>query len=204
MYQNAKYHQIWINNLKAYLEDSQYFDLVLYFKAVILFEKEKQYLAKAFLKLYNNESRDQIDYFLKKYKSKYDFTKVKAIYDSLSISSAKIIPRYLDENKIESFLEQLVLDENIDNERFLWHFSINFEEMKARFNDTYTIFSEIVRNYLKNISQKDKKIIDFVNLSSNREIKLNIDSEIRNYFKYKNIFYKNIIEILKTKNNVER
>lgn len=204
MYQNAKYQQVWINNLKNYLEDSRFFDLTLYFKAVTTFEKEKQYLAKWLLKVYLNNSSDQIESFFRKYKSRYNYSTLKSIYEALNISSAKIAQKYLDENKIERFLEQLYMDIAIEDEKLIWYFTLNLDGSKSKFDDTYEIFSLIVNNYLKNMGYKDKKILDYINLSSNKEIKLRLDWEIRDYFEYKVIFYKNVSEILSSKNVVEK
>ncbi len=204
MYQNAGYQQIWINNLKNYLEDSKYFDLNLYFKAVTVFNKEKQYLAKWILKMYSWSSKDQIDSFLHKYKSKYKFEDIKGIFDSLRIKDAKIETKYLDENKVERFLEQLFLAGNIDSDKLLWHFWINIEEMKSKFDDTYSIFSDITRSYLKNVSLRDKEIIEFINFEKNSLVKEELDSEIKKYFENKEDFYKCVVNILSEKNTVER
>ncbi|MDD2487747.1 MAG: hypothetical protein PHS92_05255 [Candidatus Gracilibacteria bacterium] len=204
MYQNANYQQIWISNLKSYLEDSKYFDLKLYFKAVTVFDKEKQYLAKGLMKMYLRNSKEQIDQFLSKYKSKYRYEDIKGVFESLKMENIKMDVKYLNENRIECFLEQLSLDDGIDSEKILWLFWINPEEMKSRFDDTYAIFSEIARSYLKNLSYKDEQILNYINSDKNILIKQKIDIEIKKYFEEKEHFYKNIISLISDKNEIER
>ena len=112
--------------------------------------------------------------------------------------------KYLDESKIERFLEQLYLDDSIDSDKLLWSFWINIEGMKSKFDDTYSIFSDIASSYLKNLSYKDKQILDFMDLDKNSIIKNRLDIEIRKYFEDKEEFYKRVVEIIADKNSIER
>ena len=109
MYQNAHYEQVWIANLKNYLDDAKYFNIYLYFKSIITLQKEMQYLAKGLLKLYKKESKTAIETFLKKYKSKYSYSDVFEKYKYLGIDKIdmKLGDECIDENNIAKFLEEI-------------------------------------------------------------------------------------------------
>jgi len=113
LYQNAKYEQIWFNNLKTYLDEAKYFDVRMYFKALTKFDKEKQYIAKTLLKIKGKISDIEIDKYLKKYEARTKLVQIKSYYKLLDIDNIEITDsKYLDENHIEVFLENLYFNSN--------------------------------------------------------------------------------------------
>lgn len=204
IYQSVWYQKIWLFNLKNYLKDSKYFDLYLYFKTVVAFDKEQQYLAKWLLKLYKWESILELQKFLTKFKSKLAVSKVSEIFNSLKLKEIKIETKYLDENKIERFLEQIAISPKINKDLLMSYFSMSIDEIKVGFNDTYNIFSEITRFYLKDINARDSQILDYIKKQSNHEIKIRLDNEIKKFYENKNEFYENIARILSEKNTTEK
>lgn len=204
IYQTVGYQKIWLYNLKNYLKDSKYFDLNLYFKTAVAFDKEQQYLAKWLLKLYKWETLEELQKFLHKFKSKQPIGKIKEIFNSFKLKELKIDAKYLDENAIERFLEQITISLDIDKDLFISYFCVSIDEIKVGFTETYNIFSGITRFYLKDVNIRDKHILDHINNQTNREIKLRLDNEIKKYYENKNDFYKNIVEILKDQNSTEK
>ncbi len=208
MYYNADYQQVWINHLKCYFEDSRYFDPELYFKIVILFDKEKQILAKWLLKLYLWAKKEDILKFLanKNYKTKIKYEKIKETYDYLNLSSFEwqIDKQYLNENKIELFLKKILILYWIDNDKLFSIFPLILKNTKWIFNEIYDIFSSISKNYLKDLNQKDKNIIDFINDDKNISTKEAIDKEIKYFFNEKYQFYNKIENIISWYMFIER
>ncbi|EKE28675.1 MAG: hypothetical protein ACD_3C00030G0001 [uncultured bacterium (gcode 4)] len=205
MYVNAKYENVWIANLKNYLEDSKYFDINLYFKTIVTFQKDSQYQAKAFLKIYKRESEKSIRDFLKKYKSKFTYEEILKNYRFLWLGELewKIEPKYLDENKISRFLEQIfILSENPKD--IFQIFSFAQEEMRSKFSEVYSIFSYIASNYLKQVNYKDRQVMVYLKYSRNEEVMAKLDSLIWEYLHDKVNFYKQVVNIISEKNDTER
>ncbi|HBA45231.1 TPA: hypothetical protein DEG21_03995 [Patescibacteria group bacterium] len=97
---------------------------------------------------------------------------------------------------MERFLEKIYLSDKVDNNLFLSYFYLNLKEIKTKFEDTYHIFSEITIFYLKETNIRDLQIIDYVNKKKNHELKIKIDSEIKNFYENKAVFYKNVSDLL--------
>lgn len=204
MYQNAHYEQVWLTNLKNYLDEAKYFDVRTYLKAISLFDKEKQYIWKWLLKLYLGVNDTEIEKFLKKYNSTNKLSQIKTFYKLLWIDNIVIKDtRYLDENRLELFLEQLYFNSN-DLWIFFQIFCFNADEMKWKFKDTYEIFSDIARSCLKNISPKTKIIYEYLLNDENKPIIKNIDRLIENYIKDKRWIYRDVSSLLTDKNSIER
>ena len=208
MYKNCSYHNVWISNLKYYLKDCKYFDLLWYFKIVILFDKEKQYLAKWLLKMYNWESREKIDNYLNYIKTdnagiKLSYTKMKTVYANLHLDEFKEkyhLEEKFNENRIEGFLEELCLKSEETKNVLLTYFSINLKHV-SWFSDVYKIFSNIAWSYLWE-TKKAKNITEYINLSEHQTLKKLIDKEIAIYSKNKWVFYKNVTNIFEKYDNI--
>lgn len=204
MYHNAKYEQIWFNNLKIYLDEAKYFDVRMYFKAVTKFDKEKQYIAKALLKLKWKVSDEEIEKYLKKFDSKMRLSQIKSYYKVLEIDKIIITdPRYLDENKIDVFLENLYFNSR-DVGMLFQIFCFDTDKMKWKFKDIYEIFSDIARSYLKNVSPKTNLIYEYLESNDNKAITLEIDKHINEYTQDKKNFYRSVVSLLAWKNSIER
>lgn len=206
MYQNAKYEQVWLSHMKTYLEDSKYFDTLLYFRSVFAFQKNEQYLAKGLLQLFIWDTKENIDKFLSKYKSRYTYNNVKTMYDVLELSNLKWIidQKFLNENNIGKFIEQIIIKMPESKEVLFQTFCLFTDEMKWKFDDTYSIFSNIARHYIKNISYKDRQVNMYLNYYRNRKTLDRIDEIIKHYFWNKSDFYKQISDIIFEKSRVER
>lgn len=204
LYQNAKYEQIWFNNLKTYLDEAKYFDVRMYFKALTKFDKEKQYIAKTLLKIKGKISDVEIDKYLKKYEARTKLVQIKSYYKLLDIDNIEITDsKYLDENHIEVFLENLYFNSN-DLGILFQIFCFDLDQMRWKFKDTYAIFSDIARAYLKNVSPKTKLIYEYLWSEENKHITLEIDKHIKDYLKNKKLFYKWVSSLLGWKNSIER
>lgn len=205
MYQSAKYERVWFDNLKNYLEETKYFDVRMYLKVITTFDKEKQYISKSLLKIFLKTNKVEVEKFLKKYWAKVSYIKVQEIFNNLNLSKIKILEkRFLNENKIECFLEKIYLDENTDLGLFFEIFSFNIDEIRWKFKDTYQIFSEITQSYLRETSPKTKFVYEYLYSDENIDILNSIDELIVNYSNNKKTFYKSAKILLEGKNSIER
>ncbi|EKE29645.1 MAG: hypothetical protein ACD_2C00131G0015 [uncultured bacterium (gcode 4)] len=204
MYVNAKYENVWIANMKNYLEDSKYFDINLYFKTIVSFQKESQYQAKALLKIYKREPEKSVREFLKKYKSGFTYEEVLKNYAFLRIENLRwsIEPKYLDENKISRFLEQIYLLS--ESEGIFQIFNLSQDELRSKFSEVYSIFSYIARTYLKQVSYKDRQVMTYLRYSRNEEVMRKLDILMAEYIQNKTSFYKKVVKVISEKNETER
>lgn len=199
LYYNSKYHFVIFRNIEEYILESKYFDLRFYFGAVVSLDKDKQYLAKILLKLYQKVKDEEINKFLVKFKvKKWCLDNAKRIYNNLQLWNYIIDQKYLNENDINLFIENIYLNSNDSQKQTILN---NFSLLKFSwdFRDVNKLFSYIVSFYLRQdyeISWRTKIILDYINNEHNVEIKKIIDWYINNYEKDKSIFYSNIIEAL--------
>lgn len=205
MYQLAGYHHIWFTHLKNYLDEAKYFDLRIYFKAITTFDKQKQYLAKWLLKIYLWVKREEVEKFLKKFDSNIKYSDILNIYNSLKINEVGVIDsKYLNENKIEVFLEKIYFSENIDLPRLFQIFCFDVEQMRWKFSNTYEIFWEIAWDYLKITNTKTKLIYEYLESDENIDIMNSIEKQISIYTKNKKLFYKKVAKLFASRNSIER
>ena len=207
---NEMYYQTWYgenikNHLKYYIEQSKYFDVRFYFIAVVLFDKEKQYLIKSLIKLYKKTADKDIEKYLKKFSHNISLNQTKSIFRKFKIEKMRIKEKYIDENKSYLFMEKvfLLLRKEEDRSEFLESFKIymdNFNFVRSEnwkqvlFQELIRIFWYITRNYIKTDKLDGQKDMEYLNKNIN--IKIALDQEIENYLQNKNSFYKNIVIIL--------
>ena len=67
IYKKSNYDRVWIDIIEYYLRDSKNFDLLSYFYYVKTLNKDKQYLAKALLKIYQYQPEEEVRKYLQKY-----------------------------------------------------------------------------------------------------------------------------------------
>ena len=204
MYQNARYEKIWFNNLKIFLDETKFFDVRMYFKSITKFDKEKQYIAKSLLKIKCKISDDEIEKYLNKYDAKTKLSQIKNYYKILNIENINITePKYLDENKIEVFLENLYF--NCPDLPMLFQiFCFDTDQMKWKFKDIYDVFSDIAQSYLKTVNPKTKLIYEYLYSNENKEILAKIDRYVDTYINNKKSFYREVASLLIWKNTIER
>jgi len=215
LYYSANYQKVWLDHFRYFFADAKFFDRQTYFLFVTLFSKDKQLLAKGLLKLYKKESKTDIEKLLKAYENrrfsdvkkpkKLTYEEILATYKLLGIDkmSEKIPAKYLDENEIDKFLEQISLSDEVDLEQLFATFSILFRDTKEYFDEMYTVFANITRSYLKNNDQ-DKQILETVNAYENTLLKLRIDKLISRYRYEKTYFYGDLHALLSEKSPTER
>jgi len=214
LYYSAGYQKIWLDHFRYYFADAKYFDRQTYFLFVTLFSKDRQLLAKGLLKLYKKETKTDIEKLLKAYENrrfsdtkkpkKLTYTEILATYKALGIDkiTEKIHPKYLSENEIEKFLDQVSLHDEVDLEQLLSLFNIQFKDTKEYFDESYTVFAYITRSYL-NGNEQSKQVRETVNALENTLIKLRIDKLIARYKYEKSHFYIDLQSVLSEKNSIE-
>lgn len=215
LYYSAGYQKIWLDHFRYYFADAKYFDRQTYFLFVTLFSKDRQLLAKGLLKLYKKETKADIEKLLKAYENrrfsdikkpkKLTYDEILGTYKALRIDkiTEKIHPKYLSENEIEKFLDQISLHDEVDSEQLLSLFSVQFKDTKEYFDEMYTVFAFITRSYL-NGSEHSNQVYETINALENTLIKLRIDKLIARYKYEKSHFYIDLQSVLSEKNSVER
>jgi predicted transcriptional regulator of viral defense system len=114
---------------------------------VKILNKDKQYLAKALLKLYLEESPEEIKKYLAKYNSKVNFKRVKYIFDEYKIKEMKFDIN-LREDFVEHFIEKIYL--NLDKSirtKFLDNFILKIDKKDIDFSDMSKVVLKIISNY---------------------------------------------------------
>lgn len=187
VYRNSGYDKIWINIIKEYLKECKNFDLLNYFYYVKTLNKDKQYLAKALLKIKKWDTKEQIENYLKKYNAWVSYEKAREIYDKFDIWNIQL-EISMDENFIEHFLEKIYLSIGISERRiFLEYFSLNLYGNKQDFNEIVKIIFKIISSYQYN--GKREKMLEYVEKEEFEVIKIRLDNLIENYGLHKRDFY---------------
>lgn len=204
------YYQTWYgenikNHLKFYIEQSRYFDVRFYFIAVVLFDKEKQYLIKSLIKLCKWDNDKKINKYLKKFAKRTTLIQVKSIFEEFRIGKMKIAKKYMNENRPNIFMEKVFLKIKTSEDRneLLNSFRIrmnnyNFVKWKKDkqkvFQELIKIFWHITRNYIRLDRLDGQKDMEY--MKQNLDIKTTLDQEIIMYFQNKNTFYGTITKLL--------
>ena len=165
--------------------------------------------------MYKKEKRCQIENLLRAYEGrrfsdakrpkKLTYEEILATYQRLGIDkiSEQIPAKYLSENEVEKFLDQVSLQEEIDIEQFFGEFTIQFKDTKEYFDEMYTVFAHITRSYL-NGNERSKQILTAINAPENASTKLRLDTLIARYKYEKSHFYADMQALLAEKDAVER
>lgn len=201
IYKNAKYDNVWSEFLKNYLYEFKYFDFLTYLNFVVISDTDKQYLAKALLKLYKHEKHENISKFLELFKSKYDFEQIKDYAEYFNIKDMEIEFRYTDENKINYFLQELYFNLDIaQREVFRELFSLNPKKFDPSFTRTVKIVGLVMDDY----PYKQDAIYKYVNKPENAVLKAEVDSAIESYSLDKRAFYENLYRTIHWELQVEK
>lgn len=201
IYKNAKYDDIWSNFLKNYVHEFKYFDFLTYLNFVIISDNDKQYLAKWLLKMYKWEKKENIEKMLQVFSSKLDFSKIEEYYLYFDIKDFHIDLKYLDENKVNYFLQEIYFAlAPSKRELFLDIFNLD----NKNFNPNFTRTVKIVWLVLENSPYYQENIYSYVNKEENKALKMEIDSWILNYSLDKRCFYEEVYKIIHRENWIER
>lgn len=215
LYYSANYQKIWLDHFRYYFADSKFFDRQTYFQFVTLFSKDKQVLAKGLLKMYKKDTREEIEKFLRAFEwrrfseakkpKKLSYETILETYKLLGIDkiSEKIPAKYLFENEIEKFLDQISLHDEVDLEQLFTTFSIQFKDSRDYFDEMYTVFANITHSYM-NGNEQSEQIRETVNASENIALKFKIDKLITRYRSDKTYFYADIQTLLSEMKSTER
>lgn len=200
LYIKAEYHKILSIGIQEYIHESKYFDLIFYFYAICLLNKEKQYFAKALLKLYIGKTDKDLTDFLTKYKQneKIKLQQVKEFYNKIWIKNIQIPWEYLLENDIHKFLEKVYLWTSWEKRIMFMNF-FKVGKISNDFEDIYKLFTYITSNYLRfnwDDGPNKKRINNYINNIKLAEEKLAVDSYIDLYWTDKEIFYDKINQLL--------
>ncbi|MDD4151552.1 MAG: hypothetical protein PHR68_02980 [Candidatus Gracilibacteria bacterium] len=201
IYKNAKYDDIWSNFLKNYVHEFKYFDFLTYLNFVIISDNDKQFLAKGLLKLYKGEKKENIEKMLKVFSSSLDFSKIEEYYNYFDIKDFHIDLKYLDENKVNYFLQEIYFAlAPSKRELFLDIFNLDNKNFNPNFTRTVKIVGLVLDDYPYN----KENIYIYINKEENKSLKMEIDSWILNYSLDKRCFYEEVYKIIHRENGIER
>lgn len=152
------------------------------------------------MKAYENRRFSEI-----KKPKKLTYEEILATYKALGIDkiTEKIHPKYLSENEIEKFLDQISLRDEVDAEQLFGLFTVQFRDTKEYFDEMYTVFAHITRSYLKE-NERDEQTMEVINALENSIIKLRIDKLLTRYKFEKSHLYEDLKVVLQDKNPIER
>ncbi len=202
VYRQTNYHKVWIEVCETYLRDIKNFDVLNYLFFVKIFNKDKQYLAKALLKMYKKIPENDIRKFLIKYNSKISFREIKEIFERFQIEKM-IFDINLREDFIEHFIEKIYLQlDETKKSMFLDNFILKIDKTNLDFNDVSKVILKIFSSYTSDDSFNEiKNTISWKYFS---DIKLCVDDFIEKYISIRSTFYIQINEILSLLNQVDR
>ncbi|MDD5769859.1 MAG: hypothetical protein PHE25_02735 [Candidatus Gracilibacteria bacterium] len=194
IYKQSNYDKVWIDVVEYYLRDSKNFDLLSYLYYVKILNKDKQYLAKALLKLYNKESNGDILKYLQKYNSKISFQRIQSIFDEFKIGEM-VFDVNLREDFIEHFIEKIYLKlDKVKRVKFLDNFILKIDKKDLDFGDVSKIILKVISSFINGY-----KFIELNNTLNNKffkDVKLLIDDNINNYELIRGDFYVQVSETL--------
>lgn len=202
VYRQTDYHKIWIEVCENYLRDIKNFDLLNYLYFVKTFNKEKQYLGKALMKMYKKNSENDIRKFLVKFNSKISFKEVKEIFQRFQIAGMSFDIN-LREDFIEHFIEKIYLQlDETEKSIFLDHFVLKIDKTHLDFNDVSKVMLKIFSSYIsdESFSEIDKTLCGEYFSGA----KLCVDDLIARYVSIRSTFYVQVNDILSLLNQVDR
>lgn len=204
IYADSNYQLAWINNFSDFLQDTRFFDYRLYFKTSTLVNKKNQTLAKAFIKFYKKEADADIKKFLTQYRMWVQIEKIRKMYKLTWAEELawKIGDKYLVENNPWLFLEQIAVLNPAKKDLLFELFSFDLrpnKDSKKIFSEIYKIFTDIAKNYIRDLSQ----IETYLYTEKNIAIKTQIDELTLNLFQNRINFYDKIHNLLDWLNHTD-
>ncbi len=194
IYKQTNYHKVWLDVLDIYLRDSKNFDLLIYLFFVKTINKDKQYLAKALLKMYLWESEEEIKKYLVKFNSHISFNLVKQIFIEFKISEITYDIN-LREDFIEHFIEKTYLTLSKEKkDKFLDNFILKIDKNKIDFGDISKVLLKVVSCYTSWYKKTQmEKVVYSLGYSDIKEV---IDTYLDEYNNNRWNFYTEISEVL--------
>lgn len=150
VYKNANYQNIWMYNLENYLRESKNFDLLSYLNFVFLLNPQKSVFAKALLKMYQWEPKEDIETYLLTYAPKISYKSVEKVFTDFQIKNMMFTIN-LRFDFIEHFIEKIAL--SLDSEtstRFLDFFVLKIDKRNVDFSAFSKILLKIISSYATN------------------------------------------------------
>lgn len=201
IYKQTNYDKVWIDVLEPYLRESKNFDLLNYLFYVKTLNKDKQIIARTFLKMYLHEEDLEIKNFLHT-TSNIAFDKIQKIYNDFDIKLMKFNIN-LREDFVEHFIEKIYLQlPETKRDLFLDNFILEIDKNNLDFWDVSKVLSKVITSYWT-MSERTK----FQKIISNeyfKDIKNIIDIYIRDYKNLRWDFYVEISQKLEKYNLSDR
>ncbi len=202
LYKQANYDKVWLEIIQNYLRDAKNFDVLNYIYFVKILNKDKQYLAKWLLKLYNKNSPEEIMKFLIKYNAKFSYNYLKNIFDTFHIGDMTFDIN-LREDFIEHFIEKIYLQLPVDKkDLFLDYFILRLDMYTSDFSDISKVISKIISSYTSD--DKYATVSEIVTMSYFKDVKLCVDDLITRYGSIRSSFYIQINDVISVLNQSDR
>lgn len=198
MYYNAKYDKVWVENLKSYLDDLRYIDVLLYFQILLILQKKHQYVAKILIKIFKKERKENIAKFTNKYCPNLNLEDIYKKYGLLWIKNLEwvIDINSVDENNAHEFLYEIYYRLEQSTEVLFYLFNFSQDQITAKFSDIYSVFALVANHYLNDINHKDRQILLYLQYKKNQPVIKSINLLIDNYLENKKSFYCDVEDIL--------
>lgn len=179
IYKQSNYDKVWFDVVEYYLRDSKNFDLLSYLHFVKILNKDKQYIAKTLLKMYQKEDAWEIKKYLIKYNAKVSYERVKQIYDQFGIEKMSFDIN-LREDFVEHFIEKIYLQlDNTNRVSFLDHFILRLDKKTIDFSDIAKVILKVIGNYSS--GYKFEEVKNTLENEYFRDIKALVDDAISKY-----------------------
>lgn len=202
IYKQSNYDKVWFDVVEYYLRDSKNFDLLGYLYYVKVLNKEKQFLAKTLLKIYQKEEIGEIRKYLAKYNTKISYERIKAIFDEYAIGEMKFDIN-LREDFIEHFIEKIYLQlDEWKKVTFLDHFILRLDKKTIDFSDIAKVILKVIGNYSS--GYKFDEIQNTLNNEFFKDIKLLVDDYIERYPTIRAEFYVQMSQTLSVLSHTDR
>lgn len=202
IYKQSNYDKVWFDVVEYYLRDSKNFDLLWYLYYVKVLNKDKQFLAKTLLKIYNKEEVGEIRKYLAKYNTKISYERIKAIFDEYAISEMKFDIN-LREDFIEHFIEKIYLQlDEWKKVTFLDNFILRLDKKTIDFSDIAKVILKVIGNYSS--GYKFDEIQNTLNNEFFKDIKLLVDDYIERYPTIRAEFYVQMSQTLSVLSHTDR
>lgn len=202
IYKQSNYDKVWFDVVEYYLRDSKNFDLLGYLYYVKVLNKDKQYIAKTLLKIYNKEDVSEIKKYLIKYNTKISYERIKSIYDEFGIEKMKFDIN-LREDFVEHFIEKIYLQlDAVKRVAFLDNFILRLDKKTIDFTDIAKVILKVIGNYSS--WYKFEEVKNTLENEFFKDVKALIDDAISKYTISRSDFYVEISQTLSVLGHTDR